>query len=174
MVPGLPRQRPRLRTAEVEPVPSRAQTRGVCISQADAGRVYDIAPLFDAYRSFFAGRSTLVESTRFLAERLVAGECVVFVADVDGTAAGFIQLYPLWSSWYCGRIWFLSDLYVAESARRLGIGAKLVEAVKRHAAATSASSVMVELPRREPHLKAFYARLGFSEDDVFELARYRP
>ena len=89
-------------------------------------------------------------------------------------ACGFIQLYPLWSSWYCGRIWFPSDLYVAEDARRHGIGRLLVEAAKAHAASTSASSVMVELPRREPHLEAFYARLGFAKDEVFELARYRP
>jgi hypothetical protein len=32
---------------------------------------------------------------------------------------------------------------------------------------------MVELPRREPHLAKFYAKLGFAKDEVFELARYR-
>jgi hypothetical protein len=31
---------------------------------------------------------------------------------------------------------------------------------------------MVELPRREPHLKDFYAALGFREDELFDLARY--
>ncbi len=99
-------------------------------------------------------------------------ESVIFVArDADG-AVGFIQLYPLWSSWYCRRIWFLSDLYVKESARKRGIGARLVERVIEHARETNAVSVMVELPRREPHLEAFYHRLGFGRDEVFELARY--
>jgi hypothetical protein len=32
---------------------------------------------------------------------------------------------------------------------------------------------MVELPRREPHLADFYAKLGFAKDEVFELARYQ-
>jgi hypothetical protein len=32
---------------------------------------------------------------------------------------------------------------------------------------------MVELPHREPHLKAFYEGLGFHQDEVFDLARYR-
>ena len=97
----------------------------------------------------------------------------MLVADVDSEARGFVQLYPLWSSWYCNRIWFLSDLYVAETARRLGIGTSLVNATKEFAATTTATSVLVELPRSEPHLAAFYARLGFARDDVFELARYR-
>jgi len=148
-------------------------TRGVTISRADVGRVPDVARLFDAYRSFFAGRSTLDRCTEFLRDRLTADESVVFVADADDGAVGFAQLYPLWSSWYCERIWFLSDLYVAEPARKVGAGSLLIEAVKAFAAATSASSVMVELPRAEPHLERFYARLGFVKDDVFELARYK-
>jgi GNAT superfamily N-acetyltransferase len=146
----------------------------VRIQRADLSRLDDVAPLFDAYRAFFAGGNTLDVSTRFLGERLAANENVIFVADSAGAANGFIQLYPLWSSWHCSRVWFLSDLYVAENARRLGVGSLLVETVKEFAAATKASSVMVELPRREPHLETFYARLGFNVDSVFELARYLP
>jgi GNAT superfamily N-acetyltransferase len=144
------------------------------ITQATAERVEEIAPLFDAYRAFFTGGGKLDESARFLRERLERGESVVFVADLGGSARGFAQLYPLWSSWHCGRIWFLSDLYVAEDARRHGVGALLIEAVKAHARETHASSVMVELPQSEPHLYRFYDRLGFRRDDVFDLARYRP
>ena len=105
-------------------------------------------------------------------ERLERDESVAFVARDGVEAVGFIQLYPLWSSWYCRRIWFLSDLYVAERARERGVGRRLVERVLTHAAETGASSVMVELPHREPHLAAFYAKLGFRRDGVFDLARY--
>ena len=35
-----------------------------------------------------------------------------------------------------------------------------------HAVETDASSVMVELPHREPHLGEFYARLGFHRDEA--------
>jgi len=144
------------------------------IERAATHDAADIAPLFDAYRSFFTGGNDLATSTRFLSERLEREECVLFVAREDGRAVGFIQLYPLWSSWYCRRIWFLSDLYVAENARRHGAGRLLIERVKAYAAETNASSVMVELPLREPHLRGFYARLGFHEDAVFALARYQP
>ncbi|HEX4013864.1 MAG TPA: GNAT family N-acetyltransferase [Candidatus Cybelea sp.] len=141
------------------------------IERASARDVAHIVPLFDSYRSFFAGRSDGA-SRGFLEERLANEESVIFVAWIAGEANGFVQLYPLWSSWYCRRIWFLSDLYVAQAARGCGIGAQLVKRVVAHADETAASSVMVELPRREPHLAKFYASLGFAKDDVFELARY--
>jgi GNAT superfamily N-acetyltransferase len=131
-----------------------------------------IAPLFDAYREFFAGDHDLAESERFLAERFAKDDAVVFVAGSDGDAEGFVTLYPLWSSWHCRRIWFLSDLYVKESSRRRGVGRRLVERAIAYARETCAASIMVELPRREPHLKNFYAGLGFREDALFELARH--
>ncbi len=142
------------------------------ITRATPADVAAIAPLFDAYRAFFTGGNRLAESRRFIDERLARDETVIFLARDDHDAVGFIQLYPLWSSWYCGRIWFLSDLYVKENARKRGIGRRLVERVIEQARETDAVSVMVELPRREPHLKEFYRRLGFGRDEIFELARY--
>jgi GNAT superfamily N-acetyltransferase len=141
------------------------------IVRATAQDVARLLPLFDAYRAFFAGGRD-GRSSEFLEKRLERDEAVIFIARCDAETVGFITLYPLWSSWYCRRIWFLSDLYVAESARNRGMGAGLVEHVVAYAKETGASSVMVELPRREPHLKRFYAKLGFAQDDFFELARY--
>jgi GNAT superfamily N-acetyltransferase len=142
------------------------------ITQATARDLDAVAPLFDAYRGFFAGHPDLAESRRFLAERFAAGDSVVFIAWRGGEAEGFIQLYPLWSSWHCRRIWFLSDLYVKETCRQRGAGQQLVERVVAYARETGASSVMVELPHREPHLAQFYAALGFHKDAVFDLARH--
>jgi GNAT superfamily N-acetyltransferase len=142
------------------------------ISRATSHDLAAATPLFAAYRAFFAGSDDLEQSHRFLAERFAQNDSVVFMAWNGGEAEGFIQLYPLWSSWHCRRIWFLSDLYVKESSRKRGVGRRLVERVVAYAYETGASSVMVELPHREPHLKSFYAELGFHEDDVFDLARY--
>lgn len=143
------------------------------IVAAQTHHLPELAELFDAYRRFFTRRIDLETSRAFLEERMRCGDSVIFVALSDGRPCGFIQLYPLWSSWYCRRIWFLSDLYVEEDTRRAGAGSMLVERVKEHAAQTNASSVMVELPQAEPHLYAFYERLGFTRDELFDLARYR-
>jgi GNAT superfamily N-acetyltransferase len=130
-----------------------------------------LVPLFDAYRVFFAGSGDLERSRRFLQERLRLRDSVVFLGRRNASVEGFVQLYPLWSSWHCRRIWFLSDLYVREGSRKLGLGARLVERVVAYAQETDASSIMVELPLREPHLERFYARHGFAKDRVFDLAR---
>ena len=144
------------------------------VFRAQTSDVNALEPLYSAYRTFFNPHARREDSRPFLAARLDAGECVVFAARSGETVCGFILLYPLWSSWYCKRIWFLSDLYVDETHRKSGAGRMLVERVKEYARETGASSVMVELPRSEPHLTAFYDALGFQRDAVFELARYHP
>ena len=133
-----------------------------------------LAPLFDAYRAFFTGRNNVAQSHDFLRERLNKGESVITLAQDHGAVCGFAQLYPLFSSWYAKRIWFLSDLYVSEPARGRGVAKRIIEHVKAFADATGASSVMVELPKAEPHLYTFYEALGFHRDTVFDLARYHP
>jgi GNAT superfamily N-acetyltransferase len=143
----------------------------VTIAQASPADLDAVAPLFDAYRAFFAGPDDLARSRSFLKDRLHVRDSVVFVARSDAQAIGFIQLYPLWSSWYCRKIWFLSDLYVREQSRKHGVGRRLVKRAIDHALETGASSMMVELPQREPHLEQFYASLGFGKDPIFDLAR---
>lgn len=131
----------------------------------------EVVPLFDAYREFFTGRP-MSGSREFLAERLRLQDSVILLAS-DGTqAAGFLQLYPLFSSWYATRIWFLSDLYVAEEFRKAGIGRQLVTEAQRFARDSDSRSIMVEIPHREPHLVAFYESLAFHRDKDFNLYRY--
>jgi GNAT superfamily N-acetyltransferase len=142
------------------------------IARAGLSDIPAIVPLFDAYRRFFAGYANLDESKRFLEERFSHEESVVLIARAGDDVVGFIQLYPLWSSWYCRRLWFLSDLYVAEASRKRGVGRQLVERAIAHARQTEALNILVELPRREPHLEEFYRRLGFKRDEVFDIARY--
>lgn len=133
-----------------------------------------VAPLFDAYRAFFTGKSDEAGSLAFVQERLKNLDSAIFLATGDGSACGFVQLYPLFSSWYARRIWFLSDLYVKPESRGKGIATGLVQHVKQFANETKAGSVMVELPKAEPHLYRFYDAMGFHLDTVFDLARYHP
>lgn len=144
------------------------------IVQADSTYLDALVPLFTAYRRFFNPDADPVDSRPFLESRFRDGDNAIFMAIAEGAACGFVQLYPLWSSWYCRRIWFLSDLYVDEAHRKHGVGKRLIERVKAFAAESDAGSVMVELPHSEPHLYEFYDRLGFHRDTVFDLARYHP
>lgn len=141
------------------------------IRSAASGDVDAIAPLFDEYREFFTKKPDLAVSREFLAQRIQRGESVVLAAFEGGAAAGFLQLYPLFSSWYAKRQWFLSDLFVLPTFRERGIGKRLVETAIEYAEKTDARAILVELPFSEPHLTRFYVGLGFEKDAVFELYR---
>ena len=143
------------------------------IVRATSSHEVQTAPLFDAYRQFFTEKSDIQRSMEFISERLRNQDSVVFLALDGDEGIGFIQLYPLFSSWYAKRIWFLSDLYVAPDARRSSVGRALVQRVVDHANETDASSIMVELPFSEPHLQRFYGAFGFEKDEVFDLYRLK-
>src|SRR5215469_8557474 len=141
------------------------------IRQAVLADVESLVPLFDAYRSFFAGTSPS-GSKEFLTERLTKNDAIFFMSFEDETASGFLTLYPLFSSWYATTIWFLSDLYVAPEYRNQRLGRKLVAAARDFARDCVSRSIMVEIPHREPHLVQFYESLGFERDKDFNLYRY--
>ena len=74
-----------------------------------------VAPLFDAYRRFYSQPGDLRRArARSCDARLQRDESVIFLAELDdGTAAGFTQLYPMFSSVRTARLWVLNDLFVA-------------------------------------------------------------
>ena len=73
-----------------------------------------LAVLFDAYRRFYGQPADLARARDWLRSRMRFGESVVLIAERDGTAAGFTQLYPMHSSVRTARTWILNDLYVAD------------------------------------------------------------
>ena len=99
------------------------------VRQAGPGDLEQLAPLFDAYRQFYQQPSDLALARDFLAERLSRAESVVFVAERDGRAVGFVQLYPLFSSTAARprRLWLLNDLFVSPDVRGGGVGRALID-----------------------------------------------
>jgi GNAT superfamily N-acetyltransferase len=89
-----------------------------------------IAPLFADYRVFYAQPHDLDAARAFLHARLCQNESTVILAYRDDETApvGFTQLYPMFSSVRAARTYILNDLYVAETARRQGVGEALLHA----------------------------------------------
>jgi hypothetical protein len=78
-----------------------------------------LVPLFDAYRRFYRKAGDPDLARRFLLERFQHNESIVFVAfDEGGSAVGFTQLFPSFSSASAARILILNDLFVDPAARR--------------------------------------------------------
>ena len=138
------------------------------ISCANIDDLEALAGLFDAYRVFYGQDSDPPRAHAFLNDRLERGESTIFIARLDdGTAAGFTQLYPLFSSVSTGRVWLLNDLYVASSARRTGTGAALLAAAREFARSTGALRIELATAHGNTAAQALYEREGYVVDTEF-------
>ncbi|MEM8558253.1 MAG: GNAT family N-acetyltransferase [Bacteroidota bacterium] len=128
-----------------------------------------MAVLFDAYRQFYRQQSDLEGARRFLHARLDAEDSVILLAKrgAEETPVGFTQLYPFFSSVRMRRLWVLNDLFVAASARRMGVARALMDAAHTFAAETGAAGVQLATERTNHGAQALYDDLGYVRDDDF-------
>lgn len=126
-----------------------------------------VVPLFDAYRQFYSQTTDLEGTRRFLVERLGRSESVIFAVIEEGRALGFTQLYPSFSSVSMKPIWILNDLFVAEQARRQGVGAWLLRAARDHASRTGAARLALSTAVTNVKAQALYERDGWRQDTRF-------
>lgn len=136
-------------------------SREVIVSRAGLGDLEALVPLFAAYRVFYGQPDDTAAARAFLEERLRKAESVIFIARIDGKAAGFTQLYPCFSSVRAQRTWLLNDLYVAEGARRKGIASGLLDAARQHGLATGAGGLTLQTDRGNAAAQALYEREGW-------------
>jgi ribosomal protein S18 acetylase RimI-like enzyme len=139
------------------------------IRQASAEDIDLVAPLFDAYRQFYAQPSDLDLARAFIAERLTRGESVIFLAERDDRPVGFVQLYPLFSSTAPRprRLWLLNDLYVSPAARSGGVGRALMDRARQLAEATDAVGLELATARTNVGAQRLYESLGYRVDEHF-------
>ena len=130
-------------------------------SETDLGA---LAPLFDAYRQFYGQPADVQRAREWLRERMHGGQCVVFVAERDGAAIGFAQLYPMFSSVRTARTWVLNDLFVASDARRSGAARALLDAAVEFARADGAAGIALETSRDNAPARALYVAAGWQAE----------
>jgi GNAT superfamily N-acetyltransferase len=134
---------------------------GLRIRQAGLADVGALAPLFDAYRGFYGQASDIVLAESFLRERLAQGESMILLAEHDGAAVGFVQLYRLFSSVRARRILVLNDLFVEQGARRTGVAQALLREAESLAQAVGALRLVLETGEDNRPAQRLYERLGW-------------
>lgn len=123
-----------------------------------------LTPLFASYRVFYAQPYEPDVAREFLRERIAHGESVVLLAESDGKPAGFVQLYPMFSSVRTARIYILNDLFVAAHARRQGVARMLLDAAAAAARELGALRIVLETTRDNAPARALYRTAGWEED----------
>jgi ribosomal protein S18 acetylase RimI-like enzyme len=140
----------------------------ITVRQASIHDLDRVAPLFDAYRCFYGESSDLDLARSFLRERFEHLQSVVILAlDEEGEGAGFVQLYPMFSSVRAKRSYLLNDLFVASHARRRGVGAALMHEAVAFARAVGAGGMTLATAHTNLPAQRLYEGMGWTRDDIF-------
>ena len=138
----------------------------IAIRAATPSDLERIAPMFDAYRQFYGKPPDLDRARDFIRERLERGENVIFLAeDESGSALGFVQLFPSFTSVEARRLWVLNDLFVSEEARGRGVGRALMNAARDHAVRTGAKRLTLETMEDNRRAWSLYESLGYVKNE---------
>lgn len=136
--------------------------------QASVADIEVLAPLFDAYRVFYGKPGDLALARAFLLQRFEHQQSVIFLALQDaGTAVGFTQLYPCFSSISAARTFILNDLYVTPDARRSGVATQLLSAAAAHGRAVGAVRLSLSTAITNERAQALYAGHGWVRDEQY-------
>jgi ribosomal protein S18 acetylase RimI-like enzyme len=127
-----------------------------------------LAALFERYRRFYEQPPDEALALHFMQERMQRADSTILVALRSADVlAGFTQLYPTLCSVAAAPIYVLYDLYVAEDARRQGVGRALLEAARRHAAQAGAARMELATATSNAAAQRLYEALGWMRDDQF-------
>ena len=140
----------------------------VLIRAATVTDLERLAPLFDAYRQFYAQAADLPKALAYLAERIACGDAELLLALApDGEALGFAQLYPALCSVDVAAYGVLYDLYVVPQARRAGVARALLQAARDVAVARQWSRLELSTANDNHAAQRLYESMGWQHDRVF-------
>ncbi|NRR32502.1 GNAT family N-acetyltransferase [Oxalobacteraceae bacterium] len=136
--------------------------------QASVADIEQLSRLFDGYRQFYGKAGDLDLARNFLLERFRHNQSTIFIAvDGEGSAVGFTQLYPSFSSVSAARIFILNDLFVVSAARGLGAGRQLLQAAAAFGRALGAVRLSLSTAVDNTAAQALYTSLGWEPDDGY-------
>ncbi|MTH53565.1 GNAT family N-acetyltransferase [Bacillus mangrovi] len=124
--------------------------------------------LFNEYRIFYRQTPDPEGAERFIRERIEKEESVVFCAETeDGQMAGFVQLYPIFTSVGMKRAWLLNDLFVSEPFRKLGAGQQLLDQAADWCKETEAAYITLETAADNRGAQRLYEKNGYKRNEDF-------
>ncbi|WP_406450502.1 GNAT family N-acetyltransferase [Streptomyces sp. NBC_00876] len=141
------------------------------IRPADRSDIPALADLIEEIERFYGAteiqppdeRRTQIEEALFGSPPLAAA---LVVEDENGTLAGLAAYSFLWPATGTTHSLFLKELYLRETLRQQGVGARLMAELHAIAAARPRCSRMEWMTdRSNPAARTFYESLGFAELD---------
>jgi GNAT superfamily N-acetyltransferase len=123
----------------------------------------DLLPLMRGYTTFYEVDPP-DDALLALARALIADperEGVQLIArDEDGAGLGFATVFWSWSTNQAARIGVMNDLFVAENARRRGVGEALIQRCRELVKDRGAASLQWQTAPDNHTAQALYERVG--------------
>ena len=138
------------------------------IRKATTQDLDQLTNLFDQYAVFYKNPSNYVRHHAYLKERLENNEATIFVATDEKNKEkliGFALIYVTFSSLALNKILILNDLFVDSSARKKGIGEKLILETVEFAKELGANDIRLRTAKNNTVAQKLYHKMGFIRED---------
>jgi GNAT superfamily N-acetyltransferase len=146
----------------------------VAVRRAGVSDLDAAARLFTGYLRFYEKATPEAEARNFISQRLKRRDSWIYLASVEGSEVGFMQLYPTFASLSLAPSWILNDLFVEPEARGHGVGQALMVTARELAVVTGAAELMLQTARTNTTAQRLYEKLGWKRDDEFLVYTLNP
>lgn len=139
----------------------------IVIKKATVKDIDTATPLFNAYRIWYHQQPDMEKAKAFLTERLRNNDSAIYLAYAGDEAAGFMQLYPIFSSVSLCKAWLLNDLFIDEKFRGKKIGKALLDEAKNLGVETNCKWLMLQTNFDNYHAQHLYENNGWVKEKDF-------
>lgn len=139
----------------------------VTIHKAELPDAPALLPLVQAYRVFYEQQPDPQLEREFIERHLREQTSAIYVAQVDGRAAGFMQLFKAYSTVHLCGVWILEDLFVEPAYRGAGIASALLAQALQHVRLDGAGSMFLETAYDNAAAQALYEKAGWTREGRF-------
>lgn len=149
--------------------------KALSILLADPSHLEALLPLVRGYHAFEGIDMGDAERARALGPLLAPDNPLgrVWLVRHQSEWLGYAAVCFGYSIEFGGRDAFLDELFLVETARARGLGAKVLEAVATWLADVGILALHLEVARHNARARRFYRELGFDDRDGFQLMSRR-
>lgn len=138
------------------------------IREATIHDLDQLTNLFDQYAVFYNNPTNYEKHYAYLKERLENNEAIIYVAleeDSPNKLVGFVLNYITFSSLALNKILILNDIFVDSSARKKGIGEKLISQTVELGKEIGAQTIRLRTAKKNTVAQELYHKMGFVRED---------
>ena len=137
------------------------------IIRAKKNHIESVSILFNLYRQFYKYEKNLDGSQKYIHQRVINNESIIFICTKNEKILAFVQLYETFDSLNLDKKLILYDLYVLEKYRKLGIARKLMNKSKDFAINNNFSRIELSTAKDNYNAQKLYESLDYIRDNEY-------